>query len=168
MAVTSDIVQSYRAPRAVLRRLHGRPGERREARILVYLMLACVLICVAQGPRLAREAELDPSVPLEARLAGALFAWVFIAPLLFYVLAGFLALIGRIAGKVDGFSVRLALFWALLVASPVVLLQGLVSGLIGQGIEAAAVFLVAAAVFCWVLVAGLRVAYEGPDPARPL
>lgn len=85
MALTTDILASYRRPRTVLRRLQG---DRREARILVYLMLGCGLIFIAQWPRLAREAHLDEEVPLDALLAGALFAWVFIAPLVFYALGG--------------------------------------------------------------------------------
>ncbi len=158
MALTLDLLASYRAPRRVLRRLQG---DRREARILVYLMLACGLVFVAQWPRLAREAWLDASIPLEALLAGALFAWMFIAPLVFYALGGLLALVLRLAGPVDAFAVRLGLFWALLVAAPLALLQGLVAGLIGPGLQSAVAFVPVALIFVLVLVAGLRVALEG-------
>ena len=159
MALTSDIIASYRHPRAVLRRVQG---DRREARILVYLMLACALIFVAQWPRLAREAHLDAGIPLDALLSGALFAWIFIAPLAFYALGGLLALILRIAGPVDAFAVRLGLFWALLVAAPLMLFQGLIAGLIGPGTQATIAGLPAAIAFFAVLIAGLRVALEAP------
>lgn len=163
MALTTDILASYRRPRAVLRRL---VGDRREARILVYLMLACGLIFVAQWPRLAREAHFDDSVPLDARLAGALFAWVFVAPLVFYGLAGILTLILRLTGPVDAFRVRLGLFWALLGAAPWLLLYGLGTGIIGPGAQSTLLGLPAVVAFVALLVAGLRVALENhPQPA---
>ncbi|MCW1933716.1 YIP1 family protein [Pararhodobacter zhoushanensis] len=162
MALTTDIVASYRRPRAVLRSLQG---DRREARILVYLMLACALIFVAQWPRLARDAHMDETIPLDALLSGALFAWIFIAPLAFYALGGMLSLVLRIAGPVDAFAVRLGLFWALLVAAPLMLFQGLVAGLIGPGLQANLAGLPAAVAFFAVLIAGLRVALEAPHRA---
>jgi len=159
MSVSADILRSYRAPREVLRRL--RSGSRREGRILVYLILACGLIFVAQWPRLAREAHLDEGVPLEALMAGALFAWVFIAPLVFYLLGAILTLILKLAAPaVDGFDVRLGLFWSLLVASPLALLHGLGMGMIGAGPAVSLTFLIVVAVFVLVLVAALRVALE--------
>lgn len=153
------MLRSYRAPRAVVRGLNQ--GSRREARILVYLMLACALFFVAQWPGIARSAQLDESQPFEARMSGALFGVMFIAPLVFYGIAGVLTLLLRVfVAKVDGFDIRLALFWALLVVSPLSLLQGLVAGIIGQGQQALATGIVIFAVFLMVLVAGLRVALE--------
>lgn len=158
MAVSTDILRSLRQPRAVIRGLRG--GERREARVLVYLMLACALLFVAQWPWLARQAHLDASIPLEGRLAGALLGWVFIAPLVFYALAGGLTLVLRLVAPVQGFDTRLALFWALMVAAPLALLHGLTMGLIGAGLESVLTFALVTAVFLMVLVAGLRVAVE--------
>ncbi|WP_323037077.1 YIP1 family protein [Pararhodobacter sp.] len=153
------MLRSYRTPRAVVRGLNQ--GSRREARILVYLMLACALFFVAQWPGIARSAQLDESQPFEARMSGALFGVMFIAPLVFYGIAGVLTLLLRVfVAKVDGFDIRLALFWALLVVSPLSLLQGLVTGIIGQGPQALATGIVIFAVFLMVLVAGLRVALE--------
>ena len=156
MALVLDMLRSLRAPRRVLRGL----GTPREPWLLMVLMLACALVFVAQWPRLARAAHLDPSIPLDARLAGALFAWVFLAPLFFYGMAALMTLALWLVRRVPGASVRLALFWALLVASPVMLLQGLLAGVIGPGLPAALVALAAAGVFVAVLVAGLRVAVE--------
>lgn len=158
MAVSTDILHSFSRPRVVLRSL--RDGERREARVLVYLMLACALVFVAQWPRLARQAHLDDSIPLDALLAGALFGWVFVAPLLFYAAAMLLTLAMRLIAPVQPFDVRLALFWALLVASPLALLQGMVTGLIGSGVAALVTGIAVSGVFGVVLVAGLRVAVE--------
>ncbi len=132
MALISDIAATYRGPRRVVRRLlDDGPGE---SRALMFLMLACVVIFIAQWPRLRREAFLDASVPFDARIGGALMAWIFIAPLALY----FIALLTFWAGQLFGtrgtsFGARLALFWALLAAAPLWLLFGLVQGMIGPG-----------------------------------
>lgn len=132
MSVVLDIVRTYRAPRDTIGRRIG--AEVREDRALAVLMGACVLIFVAQWPRLAREAWLDPEIGFDARLAGALFAWLFLMPLVFYgvslILTGLLRLIGRPA---NGYSVRMALFWGLLAATPLFLLTGLTAGFVGPG-----------------------------------
>ena len=163
MALTTDIIASYRRPRAVLRRLQG---DRRDGRILVYLMLGCGLIFVAQWPRLARQAQLDDSISRDAWLAGALFGWIFLAPLAFYLLAGVLQLLLRFFGRVDTFAVRLGLFWSVLAARPLMLLHGLAAGLLGPGPATTLLGLPAVAAFCLILVAGLRVALEtrAPEP----
>ena len=84
MPVTRDIVATYRGPRRVVRRLLDMGV--REDRALVILVGACVVVFVAQWPRLAREAHLTDQA-LNPLLGGALLGWLFIAPLLFYVLA---------------------------------------------------------------------------------
>ncbi|MFN4100884.1 MAG: YIP1 family protein [Pararhodobacter sp.] len=163
MALTTDILASYRRPRVVLRRLQG---DRREGRILVYLMLGCALIFIAQWPRLTRQAQLDDAITRDEWLAGALFGWIFIAPLAFYVLAGLLSLLLRLFGPVDAYAARLGLFWAVLAASPLMLLHGMAAGLIGPGTETTLLGLPAVAAFVVILIAGLRVALEtrAPEP----
>ncbi|GAB4271708.1 MAG: YIP1 family protein [Pararhodobacter sp.] len=159
MSVTRDILSSYYRPRSVVARLGG--GPRREARALVYLMIACAMFFVAQWPVLSRRAHFDESIPLEGMMAGALFGWIFIAPLAFYGLGGVLTLALKLVRRtIDGGEVRLALFWALLVASPLALLHGLTTGMIGTGPATVLTFVLLVAVFLGVLVAGLRVALE--------
>lgn len=159
MSVTTDILRSYRAPRVVVRGL--RRGARREARILIYLMIACGLFYVAQWPRLARQAQLDEAVPYEALMSGALFGAIFMAPLVFYALGALIgALLGLFVRGIDGFDVRLALFWALLAVSPLVLVQGVVVALLGNGAPVMVTGVVIFATFALVLAAGLRVALE--------
>jgi hypothetical protein len=132
MAVSTEIVRSWRSPRAALRRQIA--AGLSEARALAYLMAACGLIFVAQWPRLSREAYLDPAVPLEARVAGALQGIVFLLPLLFYGLAALSHLLARQFGGRGGWlGARVALFWSLLAAAPLFLLDGLVAGFIGPG-----------------------------------
>lgn len=132
MSTVLDILRTYRAPRAVMaRRMDGPP---REDRALAILLGACGLIFVAQLPRLAREAYLDPTIPFDGRMAGALFGWMMMMPLVFYGLAALLLLVFRLAGgRATGFRVRMALFWALLASTPLWLLAGLMAGFAGAG-----------------------------------
>ncbi|WP_425080620.1 YIP1 family protein [Ruegeria arenilitoris] len=154
MPVTSDIVATYRGPGRVVRRLLAL-GQR-EDRALVFVMGFCVVAFIAQLPGLARRAHLE-GLELNALMAAALLGTVFILPLLFYLLAfvsyGAARLVG---GRGTAYGARLALFWALLSSTPLVLLNGLVAGLIGPG---PALTLVGAAwfgVFIWFWLAGLR------------
>ena len=132
MSIVLDIVRTYRAPRDTIARRIG--TDVREDRALAVLMGACVLIFIAQWPRLAREAWLAPDIGFDARLAGALFAWLFLMPLVFYglslILSGLLHLFRRPA---NGYSIRMALFWGLLAATPLFLLTGLTAGFVGPG-----------------------------------
>jgi len=160
MAVTTDILASYRGPGRVVARLLA--AGQREDRALAILMAGCVLVFVAQLPRLAREAHLAGQ-ELNPILGGSLLAWVIIAPLLFYILAAFSHVIARVFGGRGGwYGARLALFWALLASTPVLLLHGLVSGLIGPGSGRDAVGLIWLAVFLWFWLSGLWQAERTP------
>jgi hypothetical protein len=141
MSVSRDIVATWTGPRRVMRRLLDQ--GRREDRALVFVMGACFLIFVAQWPRLSREAYLDPSVPLDARIGGALMGWLLIAPLAAYGLAAFSHAVARLfRGVGTWYSARLALFWTMLATTPAWLFYGLVTGFIGPGPASTAVGLV--------------------------
>ncbi len=132
MSVTLDIARTYRAPREVLRRRLS--GGQREDRALAIVMAACVLIFIAQWPRLSREAYLNPEIELNALMAGALLGWVFFAPLALYGIAAVSHVLARlVGGKGTWHGARMALFWALLAAAPMWLLSGLVAGFVGPG-----------------------------------
>jgi hypothetical protein len=152
MPLTTDIVATYRGPRRVIRRMLAE-GEQ-EARALMFLIVACVLIFVAQWPRLRREAILDPSMPFDARVGGALMAWIFIVPLALYAVALLSFWLGRaVKGRGSAYGCRLALFWSLLAASPLWLLFGLTSGFFGAGPERVLTGAIALGVFLlfWAL-----------------
>jgi hypothetical protein len=154
MSVSADIWRSWRRPQRVMRDLLAQ-GQR-EDRALVFLMVACGLIFLAQWPRLARQAQLDAEVPLQAMIGGALLGWFFFAPLIFYALAAVLRLVlVAVRLPVSWYAARLALFWALLAVSPLWLLHGMVAGLAGPGVLTAAVGLVVLGAFFWILGAGL-------------
>lgn len=151
MAVTSDIKAAWRNPRQMIRAKLDQTDS--EASALATIMGTCVLIFVAQWPGLSRAAHLDPSVPLEARLGGALMACLFIVPLLAYGLAALSHLVARaFGGKGTWFGARLALFWALLAVTPLMLLNGLVAGFLGQGTPALTVGLLVLASFLYIWV----------------
>ncbi len=160
MTATQDIVASYRGPAAVVRRLL-RQGVR-EDRALVYLMVGCVMVFVAQLPRLSRQAHLSGE-DLPMLMGATLLAWIVIAPLILYLLAAIIHLIAwLLGGKGSGFGARLALFWALLASSPLILLHGLTAGFIGPGIELSIVGIAWLCVFFWFWISGLLVA-ERPE-----
>jgi hypothetical protein len=133
MGVASDILRAYAAPRAVFR---GRVGDApREDRALVILMVACLLIFVGRWPALQREA-METGQDFQMLVGGTLLAWLFIMPLVAYAIGALSHLIARpLGGTGSGYSARFALFWALLVASPLWLLAGLMQGFIGPGVQ---------------------------------
>lgn len=163
MAVTSDILATYRNPRAVMRRHLA--GGAREDRALIFLFAACLLIFVAQWPRLSREAYLNPEVPLDARIGAALLGWMFIAPLCLYAIAAASHLVARaFGGRGTFFSARMALFWSLLAAAPLFLLHGLVAGFVGPGAGLRVTGLGVLAVFLGIWFLSLTTAERSPTP----
>lgn len=160
MAVTQDIVATYRGPGRVMERLLAMGP--REDRALAFLMGFCVLAFVAQMPGLARQAHFEDA-DLAILLGGALLGSVFILPLLLYLLALASHLLARLlGGKGTGYGARLALFWSLLASSPLVLLNGLVAGFIGRGPGLTAVGLIWVGVFLWFWSVSLRRAERAP------
>jgi hypothetical protein len=160
MTVTGDMAATWRRPRQVFRaKLDQGP---RDDRALAVLMGACFLVFIAQWPRLSRDATLDPSVPLDARIGGALMATIFILPVLLYALAAVSHVAARaLGGRGSPFGARLALFWALLCTAPLMLFQGLVAGLVGPGPGLLAVGVAVAAAFLWLWLTLLTEAARG-------
>jgi len=136
MAVTQDILRTWRHPRLVMRGLLADVPS--EARALAFLIVGCILVFVSQWPRLAREAagfELPAGTEapdLTAALTHALYAWVILAPLMFYAIAAVSHLIAKVVGgKGTFYTARVALFWSLLATAPMLLLYGLLAGFQG-------------------------------------
>lgn len=160
MSILRDIVATYRRPRHVIAGLIA--AGPREDRALAVLMGASLLIFVSQWPRAARQAHLDPAAPLEARLTGALLASLFLLPLAAYLVALLSHGLARAAGgRGTAFGARIALFWALMAVSPLMLGHGLLAGMVGPG--AAGVMVTGAIVFgmfLWIWLNGLRAAQD--------
>lgn len=161
MPVVSDIRAAWAAPDAfVARKLSD---GIREDRALAVLMGACGLSFVAQWPALSRAAHLDPSIPLDARMGGALMGVLFLLPLFAYGVAALSHLAARVmGGQGTWYGARVALFWAMLAASPLMLLMGLVVGFMGQGVAANALGVV---VFGGFLYLWLRMLYHAETGA---
>lgn len=163
MAITTDILESWRRPSAVIRRKLAR-GEN-EAGALVTLMGACALFFVARWPALSRQAwenaqtGLPPTeaATLQTLLGINMFAMIFVAPFLFYTVAllsyGVLRLF---RSPIRPYGARLALFWALLAISPAVLFQGLVAGFSGPGPALTLVAMLVMGAFLWLWLLMLR------------
>jgi len=167
MAVSTDILATWRRPAQVMRKLLAM--GRREDRALAILIAACFVIFVAQWPRISREAYLagEGGPPLEAVLSITFFAMLMIWPLAAYALAGLTHLVARVAGgRGSWYSARLALFWALLATSPAWLFHGLVAGFIGPGPAqtVAGVILLVAFLSIWGI--SLREAERAPETDR--
>lgn len=160
MAISLDIFRAWRKPRAVI--AEKLAAGVREDRALAVLMAACGLLFVAQWPLLSRQAFIDPTTPLDARLGGALIACLFLLPLIAYALAGLSHLVAKaFGGSGSGFAARLALFWALLSVAPAMLFQGLVAGLVGPGPALALVQLIVFMGFIWIWLSMLVQAERG-------
>ncbi|MEM9578356.1 MAG: YIP1 family protein [Pseudomonadota bacterium] len=153
MAVTRNITATYKGPGRVVTGLLAL-GQR-EDRALAYLMAGCLVVFVAQMPKLARQAHLTGE-DLNMLMGATLMAWLFIAPLVLYCVAALSHLVAKLfRGRGTGYGARLALFWALLASSPLMLLNGLVAGFIGPGIELQIVGVLWFAIFMWFWLGGL-------------
>lgn len=157
MSLTRDLMNSYRAPsRPFARQLREGVSE---SRVLAYLMIAVVVIFIAQLPRLSREAFLDPSIEMDARVGAAILGWLFLMPLALYAVSFVIVILLKlIRVTAHSFTTRMALFWAILVSTPIWLLQGLVAGLIGVGPALSAVNVVLALFFGVVFIACIQAA----------
>ncbi len=126
MRLLRDVLESWVHPRAVAAR---RIATAEERRLLGWLMLALLFAAVAG---LAGETRAPPEadVPPEALAAGRLLGGLILAPLFFYALAGLSWMGLRLCGvrHAQGRAARAALFWALLAASPALVLKALLQG----------------------------------------
>ena len=160
MAVTSDIVATYRGPGKVMSGLLSQ--GRNEVRVLMFALMAGLLIFVALSPYQARAAHIDPEGPLSVRQYWSAFFWIFVMPLLLYVFAAMVWAVTRVSGqRVSGYAVRLTLVWSLLASSPLLLLMGLALGFIGPGLQAQIVGVIWLGVFFWFWLSGLLAAVRG-------
>lgn len=149
MSVVDDIGRAWATPRRLIRSKLDQ--GLREDRALAVIMGAGLLVFVAQWPAAMRSATLDPSIPLDARLGGALMACIFFLPLIAYGIAWISFGVTRLFGAGGtGFGARLALFWAFLAVSPVMLLQGLLTGFLGHSVIGTFVQIIAGVGFLWM------------------
>ena len=155
MAVTTDIVATYRGPGKVVTRLLSM-GQR-EDRALIFLMGALIIMFIAEWPWQARVSHLTGE-PLQKLIATDVYAYIFLLPLVCYALAGLARIIAKLfGGQGTWYSARLALFWALLAASPIAVLAGLVHGFLGDGIQHSIVSAIQLVALLWFWARGTLV-----------
>ncbi|PTV94985.1 hypothetical protein C8J27_106254 [Rhodobacter aestuarii] len=160
MAAVDDIWRSYRSPRKVVRQHFSR--ARSEPRLFTLLVAAMIVIFTAQWPRLARQQFENPDVPMAGLMLGTAMALAAVTPFI-YLLAWLVTQALRlVGGRGDGYGGRLALFWALLSVSPLMLLQGLVTGMIGPGLQANVIGGIVFAVFVLFWGMGIKVTQFEP------
>ena len=124
MALTADILESWRHPRVVIRRLAAR--GRSEPFVLSFLLVFLLLAFTARAPSVAREVAATPNGSLYPSLFGVALGTLALIPV-FYLLAALGHLTAKLMGGTGGyFEGRLALFWALTCTTPAILLDGLV------------------------------------------
>lgn len=161
MSTIQAIFRSYRAPRMVARRFRDAGAD--EGTGLGWLFAACILFFIARLPSLARTSQLsEGEVPLSGLVLGTFFGTILLAPIFFYVLASLSHFAARVFGGQGSMTdARLAMFWGLLASTPLALFQGLVSGMIGPGQQAALVAVASFGIFLWVWLNSL-IELEGP------
>ena len=131
MTVSTELVSTWRAPRAALRRHLAR--GRSEAFAFTLLLVFLILAFVGQWPVAARDAFLAGEPSAAPRILARALAVLATIPL-WYGLAALSHLVARaLGGQGSWYAARIALFWALATVGPLMLLQGLVGGMIGKG-----------------------------------
>lgn len=159
MAVTADIVESWRRPRAVFRRHLARGQSEAFAFSLLFVFLLMAL--VARYPAAARVNALDPMIPVPPQILGTAMGLLAAIPLL-YGLAALSHLVSRAFGGRGGwYGARMALFWALVATTPFLLLSGIVAGMIGPGPQLMLTGGVTFAAFLFQWLTALAVAETG-------
>ena len=161
MALTQDIVKTYRGPAKVVQRLLDKGKS--EPFALSIAMAGGVVAFVAQWPRISRDSYLTGEDAAGAlSYYSAFIAMIFMMPVVLYILAALSHLVARLlGGQGSGYGARLAVFWAFLAASPLFLFHGMVAGLIGPGQQLSLVGLLWLIVFVWFWIAGVRQAEWG-------
>lgn len=144
------LLLTWRAPSRVMRA----QAALSDPSLLMVLMVAMALFFVAQLPVHNRAALIDPSIPVEARVGGALFAVLGLMPLLAYGAAWLVSALSW--GRISGHASRVALFWSLMAITPAMLLCGLVEGYLGASTALRLLQLATFAVFLRFWIAGLN------------
>lgn len=159
MTVSTDLVATWARPRAILRQHLAR--GRSEAFAFALLLVFLILAFIGQWPAAAREAFLAQESSAAPRILARAMAVLATIPL-WYGLAALSRVVARMmGGHGTWFGARIALFWALACSGPLMLLQGLVSGMIGPGPALSAVTLVVGAAFLWLWATLLHEAERG-------
>lgn len=159
MSASTELVATWRAPRAGLRRHLARGVSEPFAFSLLLIFL--ILVFIGQWPQAAREAHLAAEPSSLPRILPRALAVLATIPL-WYALAALSRLGAKaMGGKGSWYAARIALFWALATVSPLMLLQGLVAGMIGPGPALWLVSGLTGLAFLWLWLTMLHEAEKG-------
>lgn len=159
MSASTELVATWTAPRAALRRHLARGVSEPFAFSLLLVFL--ILAFVGQWPVAAREAHLAGEASSLPRILPRALAVLATIPL-WYGLAALGHLVARALGGQGGwYGARIACFWALACVGPLMLLQGLVAGMIGPGPALLLVSLATGGAFLWLWLTMLHEAEKG-------
>lgn len=153
MATLDRLIGTFRRPKDTWAAIFDEGP--REDRALAHLIGGCALAFISFLPYLAREAHLT-GTELNMLLGGALFGWMFIAPLLAYALAIVAYVPLRYGVGMTGAQVRRMLFWSFFAATPILLIFGLLRGLYGASAVSSWVGLVWLLALMWGIATGVR------------
>lgn len=112
-----------------------------------------IVAFVAQWPGASRASFYDPDRPISAQMLAIGLGILAFIPV-WYLLAALSHWISKaMGGQGDHYGARLALFWALVTVSPLMLLLGLVKGMIGPGPGLSAITILTGVAFLsfWIL-----------------
>ena len=157
------VLLGYASPRTATRSRMAL--VRNEGQAFAYLLLGCAISFLAQIPYLARADLLDYSNHSFVSLAaGRLLGLLVFAPLLFYAVAALSGIVLRmIKGRPCWFKMRVALFWAVLAASPAVLIQGVLRGFLDVAFVDVAASIAVAMTFLSFWAIGIACVAEGQE-----
>ncbi len=159
MSLTTDLVATWRRPRAVLRQHLSR--GRSEPFALSFLLVFLLLAFIAQWPVAARVAYLAGEESAVPRILPLAYGVLIMLPIAYGVAALAHLVSQMLGGKGSWYASRLALFWALAAIGPLLLLQGLVHGLIGPGPALYSVWFAVGFGFLWLWFTMLHEAERG-------
>lgn len=148
--IVARLLLTWRAPSRVMRA----QAALSDPALLVVLLAAMALFFLAKLPVHNRAAMIDPAIPVEARVGGALVGIMVLAPLLAYGLAALVSVLSR--RRIPGHASRVALFWSLMAISPAMLLCGLIEGYLGASTGLRLLQLATFAAFLRFWLAGLN------------
>lgn len=146
-------------PKAVMRRHLARGKSEPFAFSLLVAFL--ILAFISLWPFMSRQTVLQPSVPMVQRLVGAGLALLASIPFWYLLAAISRTLAKAFGGQGSFYTARLALFAALVCVTPGMLLQGLVAGMIGPGVQLNLVGALVGIGFFWIWLSMLLLAERG-------
>jgi len=124
MSASGEIIRAYRGFGASMQRqMDSRPGEER---LLAYVVTASLISFVARVPALLKlsAAAASPDISPIALFVTNLVGSFFFAPIMLYGLAALSHLAAKLFGGAGASAdARLALFWTLLLISPLALIS---------------------------------------------